>query len=196
MSTYRTGLMALLLAAGIVTVLSAQQTAHQGHGTKSGKMLMPTMNDGQFVEMMKKHHEDGVALAKLEESRGARDDVKTLAAKIRQGQERDLEELRTKHANHLTPQGTAGHGDHDAAMRKHHGMMEQMTSASKQRLENASGSRVDQAFLQEMAKHHEMALAMIANTRFKDDSLRTLSQKMATAQEKEIKELKALERAR
>ncbi len=190
MATYRTGLTVLALTGSLAAAGFAQQ-AHKGQAEHGHKMTMPAMNDGHFVDMMKKHHEDGIALSKLEESRGTRDDVKVLAAKIRHGQERDLEELNAKHAHH------AGEpGGHDAAMQKHHAMMEHMASESMKKLENASGPAVDQAFLHEMTAHHRMALEMIAKTKFKDPDLRKLAQKMTAEQKREIQELKKLERVR
>lgn len=196
------------LALGAAPIAFSQTGGHQGHETKpqgkqsSTKMSMPAMDDGRFVEMMQKHHQDGIELAKLQESRGSREDVKTLAAKIRQGQERDLEELKTKHAGHATthpggskPQGTSGHAGHDTNMQKHHEMMEQMAQESKRRLETASGGAIDDAFLQEMAKHHQMALEMINKTKFKDAELRKLSQKMAAEQKQELQQIKKLQSA-
>lgn len=195
------------------------QTAHQGHeqkaqpAEKSGhKMMIPAMDEMHFVQMMKKHHQDGIEMAKIEESRGTRENVKTLAAKIREGQERELAELESHggdhaksgdkatagdHAKHDTaakPQGTAGADTHDASMQKHHEMMEKMAQESKAKLENASGDAVDHAFVHEMAMHHEMALQMIAKTTFKDPELRKLSQKMAAGQKRELGELKALQK--
>ena len=190
----------------------AQTGGHQGHDTKaqtqksSGmKMSMPAMTDAQFVEMMRMHHQQGIELAKLEESKGTRGEVQALAAKIRQGQERELQELQSAHGGHSAagsptggakPQGTAGHERHGAEMQKHHEMMEQMANESKQKLENASGAEVDRAFLQEMAKHHQMALEMVAKTKFKDPELRKMAQKMAADQKRELQELKKLQSSR
>ena len=210
---YRTGLLTLALAAAMAAAAGAQQPAHQGHETKpqtkqtpASTMSMPALSGEQFVEMMKKHHQDGIQLAKLEESKGTREDVKALAAKIRQGQERELQELESAHADHAAkggtaprgtkPQGTSGHEGHDATMQKHHQMMEQMASESKQKLEKASGADVDQAFLQEMARHHQMALEMIAKAKLNEPALRKLSQKMAADQKRELQELKKLQSPR
>jgi len=67
-----------------------------------------------------------------------------------------------------------------------------ITPANK-RLEEASGAAVDQAFLEEMAKHHQMALEMILKAKLKDASLRKLSQKMAADQKRELGEFKKLQ---
>lgn len=201
---YRAGMLALALVTG-VNAAAAQQPAHQGHEMKPGqdhsKMSMPALDDAHFVEMMRKHHQGGMELSKVEESKGSRDDVKSLAARIRASQERDLKELESGPAEHTTareaggtkPHGTAGAAGHDEGMQKHHEMMQQMAHESKQKLENASGAAVDEAFLSEMTMHHQMALEMIAKANLKDPNLRTLSQKMAAEQKREIAEMKRLQ---
>jgi uncharacterized protein (DUF305 family) len=78
-------------------------------------------------------------------------------------------------------------------MQKHHDMMETMAKESLGKVEKAEGSAADQAFLQEMAKHHEMALEMIAKAKLKDADLLKMSQKMAQAQKRELQELTKLQ---
>src|SRR5688572_25046641 len=102
-----------VLSLTIAPVLAAAQDAHQGHdqATKHGSHAMPALNDEHFLAMMIKHHQDGIELAKLEESKGSREPVKTLAAKIRAGQERELSEMKAhegKHAGHAATRGTSG----------------------------------------------------------------------------------------
>lgn len=207
--SYRTGITAFVLSVGVAAAAGAEQAGHQGHDTKaqtkqspSQKMSMPAMTEEQFVEMMIKHHQDGIELAKLEEARGSRDAVKSLAAKIRAGQDRELQEMQSHHGAHgnaaagAKPQGTAGHEGHDASMMKHHEMMEAMAKESKAKVESASGTAADQAFLVEMAKHHQMAIDMIAKTKFKDAELRKMAQKMAASQKQELQELRKLQNAR
>ena len=86
----------VVLSLTIVPALAAAQDAHQGHdqATKHESHAMPALSDEHFLAMMIKHHQDGIELAKLEESKGSREAVKTLAAKIRAGQERELSEMK------------------------------------------------------------------------------------------------------
>ena len=192
----------LVLFASVLTAGSAA-AQHQGHDAKAqdkpaAKMTMPALNDAQFVEMMRKHHQEGIELSRLEESRGTRAQVKTIAVKIREGQENDLKEF-DSHSAHgsagsatgAKPQGTSRHEGHDAAMQKHHEMLEQMAKQSKDRVQNASGTQVDQAFVDEMSKHHEMALQMISKAKLQDPNLRKLTQKMSVNQKRELQELKS-----
>jgi uncharacterized protein (DUF305 family) len=216
---FRAGLIAGVLA--IAPLPAVAQAGHQGHAspqaTPQHKMDMPPLDDARFVEMMGKHHRDGIALSRLEEAKGMREDVRTLAFKIRESQERDLKALETEHSGHLhgttaghaRATGTAGqsaqtgHAGHAAqrgmpraAMDEHHKMMEQMAAASLARLQSGMGEAVDQAFLEEMAKHHEMALEMIAKAQLTNSDLRRLADKMAVEQKRELAELKKLQATR
>lgn len=201
------GRVAAGLTGAILALAPSAYAQHAGYDPKAPvkqaqhKMTMPAMDDAHFVQMMIKHHKDGIEMSKLEESKGTRDDVKALAAKIRGGQEKDLQELQSHegkhgdakgHEGHTTPapKGTAG-AKPAPDMQKHHEMMDTMAQQSRQKIESASGAAVDRAFAQEMARHHQMALEMIAKTTFKDAELRKLAQRMAANQKKELQELKA-----
>ena len=50
--------------------------------------MMQGLTDASFVQMMSKHHQQGIEMARMEEERGASASVKQLAAKIRQSQEK------------------------------------------------------------------------------------------------------------
>lgn len=187
---------ALTMAVGITANATAKQAAQPSHETKgNAKMPMSAMTDMEFAQMMTKHHQGAIEMAKLEESRGTRDEVKALAAKIREAQEREVKEM-AHHAS-MPMTGTArdaaaGHEGHGAMMQKQHEMMQQQAMAAKKRIDDAAGAAVDQAFLEEMTKHHQMALEMISKAKLKDASLRKLSQKMAADQKRELGDFKKL----
>ena len=150
------------------------------------QQMMREMTDAEFVAMMIKHHQDGIEMARVEEGRGSSAEVKALAAKIRQSQERELKELKAHSGHAAGAKGTSGHATHDK-------MMEQQSQATMKRLKSASGEALDHAFLEEMAKHHQMAIEMTERTKFQNAELRKLSQKMAAGQRQELAELKKLE---
>ena len=200
-----------VFAVGVSLVIAPRalaQAGHAGHDQRPAshgaqhKMTMSATDDAHFVEMMTKHHKEGVEMSKLEESRGSRDNVKALAAKIREGQEKDLQELAAHHGKHgdakaheaHAAKGTTGSDKHGADMQKHHEMMQKMSQESMQKIQNASGADVDHAFAHEMAMHHEMALEMIAKTKFKDAELRKFAQRMAANQKKELQQLRAVQK--
>ena len=59
-----------------------------------------------------------------------------------------------------------------------------------ERVGKATGKAVDQTFLDEMAKHHQMAIQMTRSTRFETARLKEMADKMAANQVGEIDELK------
>jgi uncharacterized protein (DUF305 family) len=142
---------------------------------------MMGMTDERFVPMMIKHHQHGIEMARLEEDRGSSASVKALAAKIRQSQEKELAELKT-HAEHVA-KGASGHAEHDK-------MMELQSQSMMAKLKSASGAALDHAFLEQMAKHHEGAIAMTEGAKLQDPELKKLAQQMLTGQRQELAELK------
>jgi len=177
--------MAVVVVAAITVGLAeragAQKPGSAGTGQHDQMMKgMTGMTDAMFVPMMVKHHEQGIEMARLEEARGSSASVKTLAAKIRQSQEKELGELKA-HAQHATA-GTSGRGEHDK-------MLEQRSQSTMAKLKAASGSDLDRAFLEEMAKHHGMAISMTENAKLQDSDLKKLAQQMLTDQRQQLAEL-------
>jgi uncharacterized protein (DUF305 family) len=67
--------------------------------------------DTKFIQMMVPHHEGAIAMARVELSRGANSDLKTLARYIISAQEREVKQMRA----HLK-----GSGDMDKTKTDHH----------------------------------------------------------------------------
>ncbi|MHB0948295.1 MAG: DUF305 domain-containing protein [Gemmatimonadaceae bacterium] len=67
---------------------------HQGMQHQRMKAMMSGDMDRMFLEHMIAHHEDGIDMAILAEDSQAAAPVKQLARKIREGQERDVAEMR------------------------------------------------------------------------------------------------------
>lgn len=167
---------------GLTSGVRAQTPEAAGAGQHEQMMKgMMGITDAMFVPMMIKHHQHGIEMARLEEERGSSASVKALAAKIRQSQEKELAELKA-HAEHAA-KGTSGKAEHDK-------MMEQQGQMMMKRLQSASGSTLDHAFLEQMAKHHEGAIAMTEGAKLQDPELKTVAQKMLTGQRQELAELK------
>ncbi|WP_291988628.1 DUF305 domain-containing protein [Luteitalea sp.] len=157
-------------------------TGHAKHAQTSKSQDHSTMTDAEFVAMTIKHHQDGIEMAGIEEKGGASNDVKALAARIRQGQERELAELQ----KHQKSSANAGSGGHAMHMKE----MEADSQRAMTRLRSAPGSALDHAFADEMAKHHQQAIDMVGRTKFTDTELRAMAQKMAASQKQELGELK------
>ena len=176
-----------LLFVGVMTTafatgVRAQEPEAAGAGQPEQMMKgMMGMTDATFVPMMIKHHQHGIEMARLEEERGSSAPAKALATTIRQSQETELAELKA-HAEHA-PKGTSGRAEHDK-------MMERRSQSMMAKLKSASGAALDQAFLEQMAKHHEMAISMTEGAKLEDPELKQLAQKMLKGQRQELAELK------
>jgi uncharacterized protein (DUF305 family) len=69
-------------------------------------------------------------------------------------------------------------------------MMEQQSQSMMAKLKSASDAALDHAFLEQMAKHHEGAIAMTEGAKLQDPELKKVAQKMLTGQRQELAELK------
>lgn len=175
---------ATCITLGVLGVGPALAQPRQGASANERQrhLAMQGMNDAQFVTMMIRHHQHGIEMARAEETRGASASVKALAAKIRQSQEEELAELKTQAQHHAGAAGPREQADHDK-------MMEQQSQAMIARLKSASGPALDHAFLEQMTKHHEMAITMTEGAKIEDPQLKRLAQKMVEEQRRELAEL-------
>lgn len=175
----------IVTAVAIATGSAAAQNQKPAEATRDAQhqQAMQGLTDAQFASMMAKHHQDGIEMARAEESGGSSSTVKALAAKIRQSQEKDLPELKSHAARSSAPTGTSGSTEHDK-------MMEQQSQTMMSRLKSTSGSARDHAFLEEMSKHHEQAINMTEGAKLQDPELKKLAQRMLTEQRQEVAELK------
>ncbi len=143
---------------------------------------MKAMSDADFVQMMTMHHQGGIEMSKVEESKGANSAVKGLATKIRQGQERDAAEMASWTKRHP--------GAASADAKSHPSIMQKEHHSTMAKLNAAAVSALDPLFAAEMAKHHEMAIKMIDGSTLKDPELRKMADKMKAIQTEELKELR------
>lgn len=179
-----------MLAAGLLGAVMTGPAQSQSitivSRSSQPSLLVRQMTDAEFVPLMIKHHEDGIAMAKILKERGSSDSVKALAAGIRDIQEQELEQLKRLAEQVGEPKDRAGLAEYAQTM------TEQGQSMIRRLEEAPEGEAVDQAFLEEMARHHQMGIELIAGTRFRNGALRTLARNMEKEQQAEIRELKAL----
>lgn len=57
-------------------------------------------------------------------------------------------------------------------------------------LKAKSGEELDRAFLEHMAKHHQMAISMTEDATLQDPEVKKLAEKMLESQRQELAELK------
>ena len=135
-------------------------------------------SDERFIDMMAAHHQMAIEMAQVEQQKGTRAELKTMAANILQAQQQEIQELKDLKQ--------ARFGSSDVPMQMHpndmdnNGMM--MPEAMRQQPD------VDKAFIDSMLPHHAGAIEM-ATVALRHSSLaeiRTLSRNIIDAQSEEI----------
>ncbi|MEE1928797.1 DUF305 domain-containing protein [Streptomyces sp. TRM 70351] len=153
---------------------------HDGHtSTSASAAASAPASQGQhnaadvaFAKGMIPHHRQAVEMADLAPGRAQSAEVKTLAADIKKAQDPEIKTLSgwlTSWGEKVPAEGAMDHSMHGAG-----GMM---TAEDMEKLEKASGTAFDTAFMEMMIKHHEGAVAM-AKTEQADGSY-TPAKKMA-----------------
>ena len=123
--------------------------------------------DVAFMRDMQVHHEQALAMTAMVEERTEREDLRLFVQRMDISQTGELEQLERLLTEHEQAVKRAG-GDHDAPHGGHsgdgdHGDMPGMLSdAELAALEAATGDDFARLFLQAMTKHHDGALAMVA----------------------------------
>ena len=127
--------------------------------------------DVRFIQHMIAHHGQALTMTALVPARASREDVRRLAERIAISQHDEIALMRRWLRDRGEPEpaadttAPAGHhaGGHDAAMPGMPGGMPGMLTPDElARLTAATGDEFDQLFLQYMIRHHEGALAMVA----------------------------------
>jgi uncharacterized protein (DUF305 family) len=188
----RINYIAACLAAGALTVaipggVQAQEPATGAAAAQHPHTAMQVLTDAQFVQMMLEHHQRGLELVRLEKEQGSSPAVKELATRIGESQERDIVELKALSKDEA--RGTTGQAEHHGAADHHKGMVEQSETMMKE-LKAKSGEELDRAFLDHMAKHHQMAISMTEDATLQDPEVKKLAEKMLESQRQELAELK------
>jgi uncharacterized protein (DUF305 family) len=143
--------------------------------------------DKHFIEQMIPHHEGAIEMAKLAQERSKRPEILTLAKAIVQSQSQEIVQMQTWYKNwygiEVPVNVNAGMGMGRGMM--HGGMMGGQT-ADIESLKNTAN--FDEAFLQEMIPHHQMAVMMtqmlLSGTNRPE--MKKLGQDIITAQNAEI----------
>jgi uncharacterized protein (DUF305 family) len=150
--------------------------------------------DLHFIDMTILHHQDGIEMAQLAESKTVSAKVKAFATKTAAAQQKDIAELQG-HRNHWY----AGKPPMDRAMMEsmmksmHPGMNIDMEE-TRRKLRATSGAAFDRLFLDTMIHHHMMAVDMSrdAVTKAEHAELKAFARNAVTKQQTEIAEMKRL----
>ncbi len=138
----------------------ASRPAPSGHA--AGTHQPAPVADVRFMQGMIVHHAQALVMTGLAAARTAREDIRTLAARIEASQADEilLMERWLEASGKSAPVVHAHHG-HEAAG-DHERMPGMLTAEELNRLAAAAGADFDRLFLEFMIRHHEGALVMVA----------------------------------
>ena len=202
----------LILGGALTAVVMSSHGNYRGGGmmmggsenapmsnTGDGKQTIMGMGniDGNFIEQMIPHHEDAITMAGVALKKAQHAEIKSLANDITRSQSAEIKQMEEWYKAWYgkdVPQdnGTTGmNGMGSGGM--HMGMMGDDTDMS--RLESAEN--FDQAFIEEMIPHHQMAVMMANMLLSATDrpEMKKLAEDIITAQKKEIEDMRTWAKA-
>lgn len=154
--------------------------------------------DLHFIDMMIMHHQEGIDMAQMAQTKAVGAKVKAFATKTAADQQKDIDELQA-HRNHWY----AGKPPMDSAMM--HSMMQTMHPGmhmdmedTRRKLMAANGTAFERLFLDTMIHHHQMAVGMAKDATTKADhaEMKELARKAIVKQNAEIAEMNRLKGVR
>ena len=186
---------ALLTLAACGSNKSSSTAASSASGTTAmAAMAEPNDADVVFAQSMIAHHEQAIEMSSmaLDAKAGASTAVKDLATRIKVAQDPEITQMTAWLTTHNKSTTMASSGGHDmAGMNGTAGMMsaEDMAALGKK-----TGKDFDASWLKMMIDHHTGAIAMAqtVKTSGQDAEMRALADKIVTAQQKEITEMKTI----
>lgn len=195
---------------GESTGINADSSSHQSHQSDSvtvshstdstsptGKSMMSMMNammsnmksmkstgspDNDFAAMMKAHHLGAIEMAQEEVSAGNDAQIKQMAQKMIDDQQKEVAELNTFLSGHVP------HGGGDAFFK------EAMNIMNNMKMDGDHSGSIDKQFVQMMIPHHQSAIDM-SKAYLKggahEAKLQSMANSIIASQQKEIQDLKA-----
>lgn len=146
------------------------------------KSMKSTGNpDNDFAAMMKVHHLGAIEMAREEVAAGKDAQIKQMAQKMIDEQQKEVAELNTFLSGH------AAHGGTDAFFK------EAMTIMNNMKMEGDHSGSIDKQFVQMMIPHHQTAIDM-SKAYLKaghEPPLKAIANTIIASQEKEIRDLQA-----
>lgn len=121
-----------------------------------------TPADAAFMRGMIDHHAQALVMSEMAPSHGASESIRTLAARITNGQKDEIALMRAWLRDHgepvpeVAPDGTMAGGHHGT-----HRMPGMLTDEQMAELDAARGYEFDLLFLTYMIQHHQGALTMV-----------------------------------
>lgn len=150
--------------------------------------------DLHFIDMMIMHHQEGVEMAELAQTKAQSAKVKAFATKTATDQKKEIEELQA-HRNHwYAGKPLMDHSMMESMMQKMHPGMKMDMEDTRRKLRAATGVAFDRLFLDTMIHHHMMAVDMSkeATNKAEHSEIKEFAKKAIAKQTAEISEMKRL----
>ena len=153
--------------------------------------------DLHFIDMMIMHHQEGIEMAQMAQTKAVGVKVKAFATKTATDQQKDIEELQA-HRNHwYAGKPPMDKAMMDSMMQSMHPGMNMDMEDTRRKLLAAKGTAFDRLFLDTMIHHHQMAVGMAkdATTKAEHAEMKEFARKAIVKQNAEIAEMNRLKGA-
>lgn len=185
------GLLTLLLTTNAVNTNNYGMMRMMGMGQGSNRSPMASSLDQHFIEQMIPHHEGAIEMAQLAQERSQRSEILSLADAIIKSQSEEITQMQAWYKDWY---GVAVPVDSVVGMGMGRGMMHGgMMGGETSDIESLkTATNFDEAFLQEMIPHHQMAVMMAQMLLSGTDrpEMKQLGQDIINAQETEIEQMR------
>lgn len=177
------GFVAALLSCGSLSAADSM--------TDSLRSLKGAEFEQGFLTQMIEHHHQGIEMAKMVPHHTKRAELTEFAEKMTKTQMMDIEQMSALLKSPASANGKKMDHSMMGDKKMDHGKMDGMKMPGMAQMESAQGSDFDRAFVQEMIKHHTMALDMsqLADERATRTEVREMAKKITKEQKGEIKKL-------
>lgn len=178
----------LLTVSALALTLAFSPAAYAANdigSTSKTSQAMKAPYDVQFLDTMSEHHREGIKMMQMAEDKAQSDDIKQMAQKGIDDQNKDIDELKNLRHSDMP----------EAVNRNLPGMMsKQKMNQDMAKLEAASGNDFDKHYLQTMIKHHQGGVKMAddAMAKAKDADVKAKAQEIHDKQKQEISQMQEM----
>ena len=190
------GLFALLLFFTVYPLLAGRLKSLQAQMSPKPSTSSPgmgMMGDQHFITMMIPHHEDAIAMANMALTRAEHPEIKQLAKNIKTSQSQEIEQMRAWYKKWYGTDVPKVDGNNMGGGMMHGGKRGMMGNMRTDLAALSKAKNFDQAFIEEMIPHHEMAVMMSQHllSNAVHPEMKQLAQAIIQAQTKEINEMQS-----
>ncbi|MEK7550008.1 MAG: DUF305 domain-containing protein [Patescibacteria group bacterium] len=181
---------------GMMQMMGVRNDSGRSSSSNSPQQMTGNI-DRHFIEQMIPHHEDAITMADIALVKAEHQEIKDLATDIKRTQSAEITQMQEWYKGWFAtevPKSNTTMGMHGMGTGgMHMGMMGDETDTEE--LQNATN--FDEAFIEEMIPHHQMAVMMANMLLASTDrpEMKKLAQDIITAQTKEINDMRSWAKA-